>query len=242
MNKKAEGVGMIHAYLKIAMTVVGVSLILILTVLYLRENREEAVAENDQRDKSDITHEEVEISDYLLPLENSEIRTTPISHVMLHFSSNVTEKPHAPYHVEDIYKIFKEYGVSAHYLIDRSGTIYRLVQEDRMAYHAGAGSLSRFPAYENKLNAYSIGIELLAIGTKEEMSTFITEDTYNTLDPSFIGYTDAQYESLNSLLHTIHERYQEVKRDREHVIGHDEYAPDRKNDPGALFDWGRIGY
>lgn len=88
--------------------------------------------------------------------------------------------------------------------------------------------MSHFPAYENKLNAYSIGIELLAIGTKEEMSTFITEDTYDALDNSFIGYTDAQYESLKSLLHIIHERYPEVKRDREHVIGHDEYAPDRK--------------
>lgn len=235
---------MIHTNLKVIVVVTGAILLLILSVFYLWEKREKAVAKDEEMgaDMADISYGELEIKDYLLPLENSETRSTLISHVMLHFSSNVTEKPHTPYQVDDIHKIFMDYGVSAHYVIDREGVIYKFVQEDRIAYHAGSGSLSRFPAYENKLNAYSIGIELLAIGTKEEMSTFITEDTYDALDNSFIGYTDAQYESLKSLLHTIHERYPEVKRDREHVIGHDEYAPDRKNDPGSLFDWGRIGY
>lgn len=33
-----------------------------------------------------------------------------------------------------------------------------------------------------------------------------------------------------------------VKRNRKHVLGHDEYAPGRKTDPGELFDWERLNY
>ncbi len=28
---------------------------------------------------------------------------------------------------------------------------------------------------------------------------------------------------------------------RRQVVGHDEYAPDRKQDPGELFEWARLG-
>lgn len=209
------------------------------------DHGKEALAGDEKVDKEIDKQEQVEdleIQDLLLPLENSERRTTSISHVMLHFISNISENPKNPYQIADIYEIYTEYGVSAHYMIDREGSIHKLVPENRVAYHAGTGVLPNFPGYEDKLNDYSIGIELLAIGTEEEMDTVITEEIYNTLDASFIGYTDAQYESLTSLLDTIHERYPEIKKNKEHVIGHDEYAPERKSDPGILFDWSRIGY
>ncbi|WP_231515001.1 N-acetylmuramoyl-L-alanine amidase [Oceanobacillus salinisoli] len=178
----------------------------------------------------------------LLPDENSKIRETPITHVLIHFTSNVLNKPDDPYQYEDIRKVFMDYGLSAHYLIGRNGEIYQLVPENRVAFHAGKGGLANFPEYKDKLNDYSIGIEMMAIGTKEEMSIMMSEDFYESIHPKDIGYTDAQYESLTLLLKDIWTRNPSVKKDRDHIIGHDEYAPDRKTDPGTLFDWSRIGF
>lgn len=177
-----------------------------------------------------------------LPLDLSEDRTKQITHLMIHFISNAALKPEDPYNVDDVYSLFKEYNVSVHYLIDRNGEIYSLVPENRVAYHAGKGSLSDFPEYENKMNEYSIGIELIAMGTKEEMTAIIPEDIYNQIEPSLAGYTDAQYQSLNRLVHNIVRRNPSILHDRRHIIGHDEYAPGRKTDPGSLFDWSRIGF
>lgn len=120
--------------------------------------------------------------------------------------------------------------------------MYRLVDENRIAFHAGKGSLPGFPAYQNKLNEYSIGIELMAIGTREEMLPLISAQTYESIAPSNIGYTDAQYRSLNLLLNDIIGRHPTIQRDRQHIVGHDEYAPGRKTDPGKLFDWSRINF
>lgn len=177
-----------------------------------------------------------------LPLDISEKRTSEITHLMIHYISNAALKPEDPYNVDDVYSIFEEYGISVHYLIDRDGEIYSLVSEDRVAYHAGKGSLPDFPEYENKMNQYSIGIELIAIGTKEEMTAIVDEDIYNQIDPTLAGYTDAQYQSLQILVDNILKRNPSILRDRRHVIGHDEYAPGRKTDPGSLFDWTRIGF
>ncbi|MEH7223482.1 N-acetylmuramoyl-L-alanine amidase [Bacillus sp. JJ1566] len=188
------------------------------------------------------TEEIIATTNKPLPLDNSEKRINEITHVMIHFISNAALKPEDPYNVEDVYSIFGEYGLSVHYLIDREGEIYSLVPEDRVAYHAGKGSLPDFPEYENKMNQYSIGIELIAMGTKEEMTAIIDEGVYNQIDPTLAGYTDAQFQSLQLLVDNILKRNPSILRDRRHVIGHDEYAPGRKTDPGKLFDWSRIGF
>ncbi|MFV8830189.1 N-acetylmuramoyl-L-alanine amidase [Alkalihalobacterium sp. APHAB7] len=184
---------------------------------------------------------DIDSVDYLLPLENSKPRTEAITHVMVHFISNAARNPEDPYNTNDIYSIFEEYGVSAHYMIGRDGTVFRLVSEDRVAYHAGAGELEGYPDYKDSLNEFSIGIELLAIGTREEMFPAIPVRVYNVIDPRLVGYTDEQYESLNVLLDDIFQRNPSIIRDRNHVIGHDEYAPGRKADPGSLFDWSKLG-
>jgi len=164
-----------------------------------------------------------------------------ITHIVLHFISNVIANPMNPYIMEDIEAIFQTYGVSAHYIIDRDGTIHLAVPENRVAFHAGAGALADFPEYENNLNQYSIGIELLGIGTQEEMSQFLSAAEYNALDPSLIGFTDAQYMSLNWLLNDILARHPTIQPNRTHIIGHSEYAPDNP-DPGALFEWERLDF
>lgn len=182
------------------------------------------------------------VTDALLPKENSNPRTKPITHIVIHFSSNAAQKPNNPYNLQDIRNVYIQYGVSAHYIIGRKGEIYRLVPENRVAFHAGKGSLKDYPKYKDQLNLYSIGIELMAIGTEKEMSSILSPAVYHSIKPTNIGYTDAQYRSLKLLLDDITKRNTSIKKDRKHIIGHSEYAPGRKTDPGSLFQWSKIGF
>jgi len=164
-----------------------------------------------------------------------------ITHLVMHFCSDAIQNPQAPFSVDRIAGIFEEVGVSAHYLIDREGKIYQLVPETRVAFHAGKGKLAAAPYYENSLNAHSVGIELMAIGSKKDMKMFFSEDQYSKIDKSHLGFTEAQYRALAQLTSDILKRNPGIKNDRQHIVGHDEYAPSRRTDPGELFDWGRIG-
>lgn len=179
---------------------------------------------------------------YLLPQKNSEERITPITHIVFHFTSDAAQNPENPYNPNNIRETFLDYGISAHYMIGREGEIYLLVPENRIARHAGKGDLKNFPHYKNKLNKYSIGIELLAIGTKEEMNSMVPAETYDAIPRPHIGFTEAQYQSLQRLVDDIVNRNPAIKKDRAHIIGHDEYAPNRKTDPGSLFNWTEIGF
>lgn len=200
--------------------------------------------DEDVREKNTQTNRYEELKSYtvdLLPNDVSEPRENPATHIVLHFSSNAAIAPERPYDAKEVRETFMEYGVSAHYLIGREGQVYQWVPEDRVAYHAGKGDLTEFPQYIDKLNHYSIGIEILAIGTEEEMSPMMSSDIYKMIEPSLIGYTDEQYEAIDQLIDIIIKNNPEMKRDRNHIIGHDEYAPERKTDPGSLFDWSKIG-
>lgn len=110
-----------------------------------------------------------------------------------------------------ILDIYKSYGVAPHYIIDRGGHIYRLVADKNIAYHAGA---SRMPDGRTDVNDFSLGIEL--INNKTE-------------DP-----TTAQYAALKGLVGYLKGKYA-VK----YVLGHNQIAPGRKDDPWN-FDWRRL--
>ena len=58
--------------------------------------------------------------------------------------------------------------VSAHYVIDEDGTVWRLVAEDRRAWHAGRA----WWAGETDINSRSIGIELVNPGHEHGYSAF----------------------------------------------------------------------
>jgi N-acetylmuramoyl-L-alanine amidase len=104
--------------------------------------------------------------------------------------------------------------VSCHWLVDEDGTIYRLVDETRRAWHAG----SAFWAGERDINSRSIGIELVNPGH---------EWGYRPFPP-------AQMAALSNLTRDILARHP-IPPHR--VLGHSDVAPDRKQDPGELFDW-----
>ncbi len=159
-------------------------------------------------------------------------------YVVLHFTSNVVADKENPYDMQAIRKIFEENEVSIHYIIDRDGKAFCYIPESRSAWHSGVGEFGGDEKYTNKMNKYSVGIEIAAIGSEKDMSQYLTSDEYSMLDESLIGFTDKQYETLKKLVGDICIR-NEIPFDRQHIIGHNEYNPD-KSDPGELFDWNRI--
>lgn len=104
--------------------------------------------------------------------------------------------------------------VSAHILIRRDGEIVQYVPFDKRAWHAGVSSYQG----REKCNDFSIGIELEGIET--------------------IAYTNAQYIQLAQLVDGLLKHY--PKLSTQTIAGHSEIAPDRKTDPGPLFDWDRL--
>jgi N-acetyl-anhydromuramyl-L-alanine amidase AmpD len=104
-------------------------------------------------------------------------------------------------------------GVSAHYIIDFNGTMWRIVPEDKKAWHAGVSRMPDPDDGREAVNDFSIGIELIG-----------TEDT---------DFTEAQYQSLALLTEDILSRH-----DILYIYGHCDIAPGRKSDPWGL-DWPR---
>jgi N-acetylmuramoyl-L-alanine amidase len=107
--------------------------------------------------------------------------------------------------------------VSAHYCVDEDGILFRLVPEDRRAWHAGAASW----AGAGDINARSIGIELVNPGHEF----------------GYRSFPEAQMATLIELAGEILARHP-IPPQR--VLGHSDVAPLRKEDPGELFDWARL--
>ncbi len=160
--------------------------------------------------------------------------------VMVHFMSGVTVDKENPYRQDIIRSIFEDYEIGINYVINRDGTVECLLPENRAAWHAGEGEWNNDPKYTNKMNLYSIGIEVLAIGSEGDMEQYLSDSEYASLNPEYIGYTQEQYKSLNLLIKDICER-QDIPYNRQHIIGHEEYSSS-KTDPGELFNWSKIGF
>lgn len=108
-------------------------------------------------------------------------------------------------------------SVSAHYLVDEDGTIYRMVDERQRAWHAGVS----YWAGETDINARSIGIEIVNPGHEW----------------GYRDFPDAQMDAVIDLSKDIVGRHP-IPPDR--IIGHSDVAPARKQDPGEKFDWARL--
>ncbi|WP_263146347.1 N-acetylmuramoyl-L-alanine amidase [Pseudomonas sp. RIT-PI-AD] len=114
--------------------------------------------------------------------------------------------------------------VSAHYLIDEDPpTIYRLVDENRRAWHAGESEWQG----RTWLNASSIGIELVNRGYEDMADGRV-----------WYPFAEAQIDALIGLLKDLVKRHQLPLGS---IIGHLDIAPQRKVDPGPLFPWKRLG-
>src|SRR5262249_6695143 len=107
--------------------------------------------------------------------------------------------------------------VSSHYLVEEDGTTWRLVPEEKRAWHAGVS----FWAGERDINDFSIGIELVNPGHEF----------------GYRPFPEAQMQALEALARDIVDRHA-IRPHR--VVGHSDVAPTRKTDPGELFDWARL--
>ena len=104
----------------------------------------------------------------------------------------------------------KEYQVSAHYLITKSGLIKQLVGEDKRAWHSGTSYWGGI----TDINSRSIGIELDNSGAT--------------------SYPSLQMLALLNLCKDIMVRWS-IPNWR--VLGHSDVSIGRKVDPGPIFDW-----
>ena len=103
--------------------------------------------------------------------------------------------------------------VSAHYVLAEDGTVYRLVPEERVAWHAGRSHWRGREA----LNASSIGVEIVNLhGDRHD-------------------YPQPQIAALIELCCGILARHPAIVP--QNVVGHSDIAPQRKIDPGLRFPW-----
>jgi len=107
--------------------------------------------------------------------------------------------------------------VSAHYVVEENGVIWRLVPENRRAFHAGISCWEG----ERDLNAVSLGIEIVNPGHEW----------------GYRAYPEVQMASVEVLCTDLISRHA-IPAHR--VVGHSDIAPERKADPGELFDWQRL--
>ena len=142
-----------------------------------------------------------------------------VQYIILHYTS--TDLAHS-------LQLLSQGEVSSHYLIGEApATIYRLVDEDRRAWHAGDSQWQG----RTWLNGTSIGIEL------------VNQGFYEGADGRYGGgrywqpYSPAQIDALIVLLKDIVQRHQLPLGS---ILGHSDIAPQRKVDPGPLFPWQRL--
>jgi N-acetylmuramoyl-L-alanine amidase len=107
--------------------------------------------------------------------------------------------------------------VSSHYMVEEDGRIFRLVAEERRAWHAGVS----FWRGAGDVNSRSIGVEIVNPGH----------------DHGYRPFPDVQIEAVIALLDGVRSRWSIADRD---IVGHSDVAPARKIDPGELFPWKRL--
>ena len=146
-----------------------------------------------------------------LPSPNHAARQSTVDILVLHY----TELP-----LDESLNVLRDgkraNRVSAHYVLAEDGTAYRLVPEDRVAWHAGRSHWRGREA----LNGTSVGIEIVNLhGDRHD-------------------YPEIQIAALIELCHDIIGRHPEIVP--RNVVGHSDIAPRRKVDPGLRFPWSAL--
>tara|TARA_B100001123_G_C15032991_1_gene916173 strand:- start:124 stop:849 length:726 start_codon:yes stop_codon:yes gene_type:complete len=104
--------------------------------------------------------------------------------------------------------------VSSHFVIGLNGKVYRLVQDNQIAWHAGKSCWTKY----RQLNKNSIGIELVNRGHQ-------------------FGYTNFKKKQLSNLVKICKSLIKKYKIKRRNIVGHSDISPLRKVDPGEKFPW-----
>ena len=129
-------------------------------------------------------------------------------------------------------------GASAHLVIERDGTVIQCRPFNLTCGHAGK---SRWKGFEG-LNACSIGIELANAGDNAKLAAkwsklplFKARHKNGGPVTDWEAYTEEQIAACIEVSKALVARYK-----IDDIIGHDDIAPDRKNDPGPAFPMGKL--
>ncbi|MEP6342854.1 MAG: N-acetylmuramoyl-L-alanine amidase [Maricaulaceae bacterium] len=147
------------------------------------------------------------------PSPNFDERTLPVSLLVLHYTGMESGAAALERMCDAAAK------VSAHYMVEEDGRIYRLVAEDKRAWHAGVSEW----AGETNINSSSIGVEVVNGGHDWPLPS-------GDLPP----YSDVQINAVIVLCKDIMGRH---NIPAVNVLGHSDIAPARKIDPGEHFPW-----
>lgn len=142
------------------------------------------------------------------PSPNYDERQGAVSFLVMHYTGMPTARS-----AIDLLKS-PSAKVSAHYVVDEDGAVYSLVPEVKRAWHAGISCWRG----RRMLNDASIGIEIVNPGHEWGYRPFPPEQMRAVLELS-LGIVSR---------HGIEAR---------NVLAHSDIAPNRKQDPGELFDW-----
>jgi N-acetylmuramoyl-L-alanine amidase len=145
------------------------------------------------------------------PSPNFDARVSPPDILVLHYTGMPTG-PEALARLRD-----PEAKVSSHYMVEEDGRIFRLVPEERRAWHAGVS----FWKGERNINGVSIGVEIVNPGHEF----------------GYRPFPEAQIAAVIALAADIRSRW---RIDDGRIVGHSDVAPGRKDDPGELFPWKRL--
>ena len=120
--------------------------------------------------------------------------------------------------IESIKRLLNpKFKVSCHYLIDRNGQILKMVDNNKVAWHAGKSKWKNY----NNLNKFSIGIELVNKGHE-------------------FGYEKFTIPQVNNLIKLCQNLKKKYKIKDSNIVGHSDIAPLRKQDPGEKFPWKKL--
>jgi N-acetylmuramoyl-L-alanine amidase len=160
--------------------------------------------------------------------------------IVIHYTAGPT--------AESAINTFKDPAVkaSAHIVIDLDGSITQLIPFNKIAWHAGESSwLDR-----NRLNPYSIGIEIVNAGRLEKSGdrwrawfgrTYGEEDVVKAVHRNekretwWHRFTEEQITATMELCKEIMNHYK-----IRYILGHEEISPGRKIDPGPAFPLDKI--
>lgn len=130
---------------------------------------------------------------------------------------------------------------SAHVIIDRDGRITQMVEFNRKAWHAGRSRWSDRSGF----NDFSIGIELENPGKLTKVNDRFYAWFEKEYSKDVVVAAKHKHENTTSYWHSFTEKQLEVcfqvckllmeTYNIKGILGHDDIAPFRKNDPGPAF-------
>ena len=151
----------------------------------------------------------MKIVNYFSPNFNNQKRPiNSIKFIIIHYTGMQSER-------ESLIRLCSyKSKVSCHFLIGKTGKVYRLAEDNKIAWHAGKSCWGK---YKN-LNKNSIGIELANKGHR-------------------FGYTSFKKKQLISLIKICKKLINKYNIKKGNIVGHSDIAPLRKIDPGEKFPW-----